>query len=48
MKIECTVEELKELMKKETPVAVTTDVINIDGKKIATALEKYQNFQATN
>lgn len=27
MKIECTVEELKELLKKETPVAGTTDVI---------------------
>lgn len=27
MKLECTVEELKELLKKETPVAGTTDVI---------------------
>ncbi len=26
MKIECTVEELKELIKRETPVAATTDV----------------------
>lgn len=31
MKIECTVEELKELLKKETPVAGTTDVtIKVD------------------
>lgn len=28
MKIECTVEELKELLNKETPVAGTTDVSN--------------------
>lgn len=28
MKLECTVEELKELLKKETPVAGTTDVMN--------------------
>ena len=26
MKIECTPQELKELMQKETPVVVTTDV----------------------
>lgn len=29
MKIECTVEELKELLKKEIPVAGTTDVVKI-------------------
>lgn len=29
MKIECTVEELKELLNKETPVAGTTDVKNM-------------------
>lgn len=49
MKIECTVEELKELLKKETPAAGTTDVtIKLDGKKIITSLEKYQNCQTTN
>lgn len=48
MKIECTVEELKELMKKETPVAITADVSTIDGKKITTYLEEHQNLQAIN
>ena len=47
MKIECTAEELKELL-KETPVAVTTDVIKLDANKITSALEKCQNSQATN
>ena len=48
MKIECTVEELKELIHKNTPVAVTTDVIKLDANKITSALEKCQNSQATN
>ena len=33
MKIEITVGELKELLKKDTPVESTTDAINIDGNK---------------
>lgn len=37
MKIECTVEELKELLKKETPVAGTTDDFVERVKKIATS-----------
>lgn len=48
MKIEITVEELKELMQRNTPVAVTTDVINLDYNKIISALEKCQNSKATN
>lgn len=48
MKIECTVEELKELIQRNTPVAVTTDVIKLDANKITSALEKCQNSQATN
>lgn len=42
MKIECTVEELKELLKKETPVAGTTDVkIELDGKEIIRNLKNH-------
>ena len=42
MKIECTVEELKELIKKETPVEGTTDVsVKLNGKEITSVLEKY-------
>lgn len=49
MEIECTVKELKELISKETPVAGTTDVnIKLDGKKIISSLEKYQNYRTTN
>lgn len=44
MKIECTVEEFKKLLQKETPVAGTTDVnISLDSNKIISSLEKYQN-----
>ena len=48
MQIKCTVKELKELIQKNTPVAVTTDAIELDANKITSALEKYQNSQATN
>lgn len=48
MEIKCTVEELKELMQKNTPVAVTTDVVKLDTNKITSVLEKCQNSQATN
>ena len=44
MKIECTPQELKELIesKKETPVAGTTDVtIKLDGKNILNCLENH-------
>lgn len=49
MKIECTVEELKELLKKETPVARTTDVVTIEIDEnnlinhLRSSLEQYQN-----
>ena len=48
MEIKCTVEELKELIQRNTPVAVTTDVIKLDANKITSTLEKCQNSQATN
>ena len=48
MEIKCTVEELKELIQRNTPVAVTTDVIKLDSNKITSTLEKCQNSQATN
>ena len=42
MEIKCTVQELKELLNKETPVAGTTEVL--DGKKIANCfLDKCQS-----
>lgn len=47
MKIECTPQELKELI-KNTPVAGTTDEINLDGQKIISFLEKFHNYQITN
>ncbi len=47
MKIECTPQELKELIQKETPVAVTTDVIKISSEKFASALAEYRNFRTT-
>ena len=47
MKIECTVEELKELLKKETPVGDTTDV-KINGKNITSFLDKSHNSELTN
>lgn len=47
MKIECTPQELKELI-KNTPVAGTTDEMNLDGKKIIPFLEKFHNCQITN
>ena len=45
MKIECTVEELKELIK--TPVAGTIDVVNINTKKLAKTLAECRNSQVT-
>lgn len=47
MKIEITVGELKELLKKDTPVESTTDAINIDGNKIAITLDGLRNFETT-
>ena len=47
MRIEITVEELKELLKKDTPVESTTDAINIDGNKIAITLDGLRNFETT-
>lgn len=48
MEIKCTPQELKELLNKETPVDKATDVIiELDGKKIISSLEKYQNCQTT-
>lgn len=42
MKIECTVEEFKELLKKETPVVPATDVkLKIDGKNILNYLKNH-------
>lgn len=48
MEIKCTVQELKELMQKNTPVAGTTDVINIDSNKITYALAECQNSLKAN
>lgn len=47
MRIEITVGELKELLKKDTPVESTTDAINIDGNKIAITLDGLRNFETT-
>lgn len=47
MKIECTPEELKELI-KNTPVAGTTDEINLDSQKIISSLEEVHNYRTTN
>lgn len=47
MEIKCTVEELKELLKKETPVAGTTDAFNIDKKVLSKILDARQNYRAT-
>lgn len=39
MEIKCTVEEFKDLLKKETSVAGTTDVkVELDGKEITSNL----------
>ena len=48
MRIEITVEELKELLKKDTPVESTTDAINIDSNKIATVLDGFRSFETAN
>lgn len=47
MEIKCSVDELKELLKKDTSIEATTD-ISINSKKFISALEKYRNSQATN
>lgn len=47
MEIKCSVDELKKLLKIDTSIEPPTN-ISINGEKIISVLEKYQNSQATN